>query len=530
MDGDIVIRGGTLIDGTGAPGRPRRRGGGRRAHRGRGGGPAGGPGARRLGPGRGPRVHRHPHPLRRPGVLGPVAHAVVVPRRHDAWSPGTAASPSPPSGPSDVALLARTLQHVEDMSFDTLVGRRPLGRVRDVPAVSRRRRTTGHGAQLRLLRGPHRGAAVRHGRGGLRAGGDARRARPHAGRGGRGHGGRGHGVRHRARRPPTTATAGARCRRGWRTSTSCGPCSCPCATPARAWWPCSRRRDPQPAALRPPAGGGPAHHVDGPAHGEGLPVPREGGGRERRRPGTTGVEVWPQVSCRPLVFQMNLAEPFTLNIRPSFSKLMGLERRASARPPTATRRGGPRPGRSCRAERRRWSPVQLAVGVGGGVGVTSRARRTGASSTSPRSGAARRSTSSSTSRSTTTSKTRFWSVLANDDPDGIAWLLAARQRPARSGRLGRPRVAAVRRLLRHRPARQLGARPRRHAARAGRAQAHGRAGRRVRPVRPGHRRGRQGRRPVRVRPRHASAPGPLRRSDDFPAERGAAHRRRSPSG
>ncbi len=37
-----------------------------------------------------------------------------------------------------------------------------------------------------------------------------------------------------------------------------------------------------------------------------------------------GVEVWPQVSCRPLVFQMNLLEPFTFNMRPSFSALMGV--------------------------------------------------------------------------------------------------------------------------------------------------------------------------------------------------------------
>ena len=36
-----------------------------------------------------------------------------------------------------------------------------------------------------------------------------------------------------------------------------------------------------------------------------------------------GVEVWPQVSCRPLMFQMNLAEPFTLNMRSSFSSIMG---------------------------------------------------------------------------------------------------------------------------------------------------------------------------------------------------------------
>src|ERR1700683_2585771 len=36
-----------------------------------------------------------------------------------------------------------------------------------------------------------------------------------------------------------------------------------------------------------------------------------------------GIEVWPQVSCRRLVFQMNLAEPFTLNARPSFAGIMG---------------------------------------------------------------------------------------------------------------------------------------------------------------------------------------------------------------
>src|SRR5437667_522344 len=35
-----------------------------------------------------------------------------------------------------------------------------------------------------------------------------------------------------------------------------------------------------------------------------------------------GVEVWPQVSCRPLTFQMNLREPFTFNMRPAFQELM----------------------------------------------------------------------------------------------------------------------------------------------------------------------------------------------------------------
>jgi N-acyl-D-aspartate/D-glutamate deacylase len=35
-----------------------------------------------------------------------------------------------------------------------------------------------------------------------------------------------------------------------------------------------------------------------------------------------GVEVWPQVSCRPLTFQMNLIEPFTFNTRPAFAEIM----------------------------------------------------------------------------------------------------------------------------------------------------------------------------------------------------------------
>src|ERR1700761_1148180 len=50
-----------------------------------------------------------------------------------------------------------------------------------------------------------------------------------------------------------------------------------------------------------------------------------------------GVQVWPQVSCRPLVFQMNLSEPFTLNMRPTFAALMGKtrdERLAAYRDPS----------------------------------------------------------------------------------------------------------------------------------------------------------------------------------------------------
>ncbi len=35
-----------------------------------------------------------------------------------------------------------------------------------------------------------------------------------------------------------------------------------------------------------------------------------------------GADVWPQVSCRPLSFSMNMIEPFTLNTNPVFAELM----------------------------------------------------------------------------------------------------------------------------------------------------------------------------------------------------------------
>jgi N-acyl-D-aspartate/D-glutamate deacylase len=36
----------------------------------------------------------------------------------------------------------------------------------------------------------------------------------------------------------------------------------------------------------------------------------------------TGADVWPQISVRPLVFSMNMAEPFTFNMNPIFAALM----------------------------------------------------------------------------------------------------------------------------------------------------------------------------------------------------------------
>jgi len=35
-----------------------------------------------------------------------------------------------------------------------------------------------------------------------------------------------------------------------------------------------------------------------------------------------GVDVWPQITCRPLTFQMTMADPFTFNMQPAFKALM----------------------------------------------------------------------------------------------------------------------------------------------------------------------------------------------------------------
>jgi N-acyl-D-amino-acid deacylase len=133
-----------------------------------------------------------------------------------------------------------------------------------------------------------------------------------------------------------------------------------------------------------------------------------------------GVEVWPQVSCRPLVFQMNLEEPFTLNLRPSFAALMDAprqERLAAYRDPAwreaawaeVSGRKGVLP--------MNWSALTVAESerhpdlVGRPVEEIAERR-----DCTPLDVLLDLSLEDDLS-------TRFWSVLANDDPDAIAWLL-----------------------------------------------------------------------------------------------------------
>jgi N-acyl-D-aspartate/D-glutamate deacylase len=133
-----------------------------------------------------------------------------------------------------------------------------------------------------------------------------------------------------------------------------------------------------------------------------------------------GVEVWPQVSCRPLVFQMNLSEPFTLNVRPSFAALMDKskqDRMAAYRDP------------AWRASA--WADVS---GKGGGFPVNWSAISVAESDAHPeltdRPVAVLAEERGCTPLDVMLDlsleddlQSRFVSVLANNDPEAIEWLL-----------------------------------------------------------------------------------------------------------
>ena len=130
-----------------------------------------------------------------------------------------------------------------------------------------------------------------------------------------------------------------------------------------------------------------------------------------------GVEVWPQVSCRPLVFQMNLSEPFTLNSRPSFAALMdtpAAERVAAYRDP------------AWRAAA--WDELSSGIPFNWrAVSVAESPSRPDLADRPVLDLAAERGVTAldvvldlSLDDDLTT---RFWSVVANDDPEAIAWLL-----------------------------------------------------------------------------------------------------------
>jgi N-acyl-D-aspartate/D-glutamate deacylase len=132
-----------------------------------------------------------------------------------------------------------------------------------------------------------------------------------------------------------------------------------------------------------------------------------------------GVDVWPQVSCRPLVFQMHLEEPFTFNMRTSFQELMGASRQeriaAYSDPEWRERAWDDLRGRGT-------IPFNFAA-----LKVAESARHPELVGASVVDLAAERGVTPldvvldlSLEEDL---RTRFWSVLANDDEEAIAWLL-----------------------------------------------------------------------------------------------------------
>ncbi len=133
----------------------------------------------------------------------------------------------------------------------------------------------------------------------------------------------------------------------------------------------------------------------------------------------SGIEVWPQVSCRPLVFQMNLAAPFSLNTYPNFAALMDApieERMTAYRDPS-------------------WrSTAQEQLSSRGFSFFNSSSLSVAESPTRP--DLVGRSVTELADEQGVTAldvlldlsladdlTTRFWSVLANNNPEGIAYLL-----------------------------------------------------------------------------------------------------------
>ena len=75
-----------------------------------------------------------------------------------------------------------------------------------------------------------------------------------------------------------------------------------------------------------------------------------------------GADVWPQVTCRPLTFQMTLAEPFTFNTVPAFRSLMDrpVEERLAAYRDPAWRHAAQDELANGRVFRPRWNTVTIA--------------------------------------------------------------------------------------------------------------------------------------------------------------------------
>ena len=132
-----------------------------------------------------------------------------------------------------------------------------------------------------------------------------------------------------------------------------------------------------------------------------------------------GGQVWPQISVRPLVFQMNLREPFTFNMAPAFAALMA--------EPDAVRKekyADPEWRRHAQADldnktflRPNWDALEVAESTVHPELIDRRVVEI-----AEERGVTALDVMLDTSLDENL-ETRFRSTLANNDPDAIAWLL-----------------------------------------------------------------------------------------------------------
>ena len=132
-----------------------------------------------------------------------------------------------------------------------------------------------------------------------------------------------------------------------------------------------------------------------------------------------GGQVWPQISVRPLVFQMNMREPFTFNMAPAFAELMAepdavrLERYADP----VWREKAQQDLNNKAFLRPNWDSLEVAESSAHPELID---RRVAEIATE------RGCTALDVMLDTSLDEnleTRFRSVLANNDPEAIAWLL-----------------------------------------------------------------------------------------------------------
>jgi N-acyl-D-aspartate/D-glutamate deacylase len=151
----------------------------------------------------------------------------------------------------------------------------------------------------------------------------------------------------------------------------------------------------------------------GGAHLKAVEIHREGIGK--------GADVWPQVSCRPLSFSMNLVEPFSLNTNPVFASLMprSLDERRAAYADPAWRQQVRQAWAAGEGIPPRWDTFELMESTAHpelvGERLAALAAATGAD---PLDALLELAVAEPDLRAL-----RVRAILANDDPDGVALLL-----------------------------------------------------------------------------------------------------------